>query len=651
MVNDLLRELRPEARVEGLVSSRNRTPMERAEPPSRGAARALIPMPIGNERLYSAAVLLSVKLVKWPSRLPINFSAEKQPIAAVLEEGRTVTINEGDGMSRGSNPVGKSTAKFAGVVAAIAAVMGAAPDADAQVLSRFALRLEGGVGTMLSEHQRTAPTSGGLGYDGLGIQGTVRLGFTIVGPLVLQASFANWWFPTDGGETGRVLAPMGGLRVEPKIGTVGRLFLDANAGWAFTGNDERFTFDAGLGFEFAATRWLGIGPVARIGMVSQNSTDAAGQIINAPNDASALFWSGGLSLTLRVPEDEVATVRDTDNDGVMDPDDQCVDTPQGDHPDPSRRGCPVADTDGDGVYDNEDLCVNEPAGATPDPARRGCPISDRDADGVPDAEDQCPTEPQGASPDPARRGCPRADTDHDGVFDDEDQCVSEPAGAHPSTSRRGCPAPDADHDGIIDQPDGPDRCPTQPETFNGRDDEDGCPDGESLAVTEGNSIRILQQVNFRTDSDVIVGRQSFQVLDSVISILRAMSNLSVDVQGHTDDRGDAAHNLDLSNRRALSVRRYLTEHGIVESRLEGHGFGPNCPLIPGSSRAARSANRRVQFVIVTPETPAGRCANAGPTGTGPAAVGIAAPVEEAPAGRHGRHGHGGGHGGGHRRHH
>ena len=176
----------------------------------------------------------------------------------------------------------------------------------------------------------------------------MRLGFTIVGPLVLQASLANWWFPTDG-DTGRVLAPMGGLRIEPRIGTLGRLFVDGNVGWAFTGNDERLTFDAGLGFEFAATRWLGIGPALRVGMVFQDSTDALGQVINAPNDSNALFWSGGLSLTLRVPEDEVAAVRDTDNDGVMDPDDQCVDTPQGDHPDPSRPGCPIADIDGDGV--------------------------------------------------------------------------------------------------------------------------------------------------------------------------------------------------------------------------------------------------------------------------------------------------------------
>ncbi|MEZ4404999.1 MAG: OmpA family protein [Polyangiales bacterium] len=153
-------------------------------------------------------------------------------------------------------------------------------------------------------------------------------------------------------------------------------------------------------------------------------------------------------------------------------------------------------------------------------------------------------------------------------------------------------------------------------------------------------------MNFRTDSDVITGRRSFQVLDSVVSILRAMTNIAqIDIQGHTDDRGSADHNRDLSNRRALSVRTYLVQHGLDESRLVAHGFGPDCPLMPGSSRAARAANRRVQFVIVTPETPAGQCANlsaaAGPDGN--AAVSVPTPT---PTTRRGRHG--GGHGGGRR---
>ena len=305
---------------------------------------------------------------------------------------------------------------------------------------------------------------------------------------------------------------------------------------------------------------------------------------------------------------------DRDRDGVLDPDDVCPDEHHGATPDPQpeRRGCPAADQDGDGVMDHADQCPTVPQGDHPDPSRAGCPLADQDGDGVLDPDDVCPTEPQGANPDPRaeRRGCPRSDRDGDGVFDDEDQCVDVPAGQRPSPTRRGCPALDEDHDGILDPPDGPDRCPTQPETFNNIDDEDGCPDGRALVEQSGVDIRILEQVNFRTDSDEITGRRSFDVLNSVVAILRAMTNIAqVDVQGHTDDRGSAEHNRDLSNRRALSVRTYLIQHGVDETRLVAHGFGPDCPLRPGRSAAARAANRRVQFIIVSPESPAGQCHN------------------------------------------
>lgn len=298
---------------------------------------------------------------------------------------------------------------------------------------------------------------------------------------------------------------------------------------------------------------------------------------------------------------------DTDRDTVLDADDECPTVPMGDRPDPARRGCPVADRDSDGVLDGDDQCVDVPQGDRPDPARRGCPLSDRDSDGVNDADDQCADVPQGDHPDPTRRGCPDGDRDSDGVRDSADQCVDVPAGAHPSTVRVGCPAPDNDHDNIIDQPEGPDRCPDQPETFNGVQDDDGCPDGAVLAEMSGGEVRILQAVNFRTNRDEIVGAQSFQVLDSVVAILRASPHLRVDVQGHTDYRGTPAYNLDLSNRRAAAVRRYLMAHDIVEERLSSHGFGNTCPAVAGTSPAARRANRRVQFVIVTGDTPAGRC--------------------------------------------
>jgi hypothetical protein len=79
------------------------------------------------------------------------------------------------------------------------------------------------------------------------------------------------------------------------------------------------------------------------------------------------------------------------------------------------------------------------------------------------------------------------------------------------------------------------------------------------------------------------------------------------------------------------------QHGVAESRLVSHGFGPDCPLEQGSSRRARDANRRVQFVIVSPEQPAGRCVGASgvAAGTPAAAAPEAAPAEES-GGRHGR---------------
>jgi outer membrane protein OmpA-like peptidoglycan-associated protein len=73
----------------------------------------------------------------------------------------------------------------------------------------------------------------------------------------------------------------------------------------------------------------------------------------------------------------------------------------------------------------------------------------------------------------------------------------------------------------------------------------------------------------------------------------------VRVEGHTDDRGAARHNLDLSRRRAESVRAHLVErHGIDASRLSAEGYGESRPLARGKSAKARAKNRRVELVIV-----------------------------------------------------
>jgi outer membrane protein OmpA-like peptidoglycan-associated protein len=315
------------------------------------------------------------------------------------------------------------------------------------------------------------------------------------------------------------------------------------------------------------------------------------------------------------PSEHEATpppVPDTDNDGVLDPEDQCPTTPMGSHPDPARIGCPLNDTDGDGIYDNDDQCVTEPQGERPDPNRRGCPLRDRDGDGVFDDDDQCADTPQGDTPDPERRGCPDGDDDHDGVRNSQDQCRTTPQGPLPDPNRRGCPIADRDHDRV---PDSEDRCPDQPGAPSTNPARNGCP---GLVTIDGTVLRILRPVYFALDQDRILSTSS-PVLEAVADALRAATYIHrVRIEGHTDDQADDAYNLDLSQRRANNVRRWLVAHGIDESRLEAQGFGESRPrraidgLTGSALRDARAENRRVLFVVTDPAPPEG---DANPEGT------------------------------------
>ena len=69
------------------------------------------------------------------------------------------------------------------------------------------------------------------------------------------------------------------------------------------------------------------------------------------------------------------------------------------------------------------------------------------------------------------------------------------------------------------------------------------------------------------------------------------------ISGHTDDVGDEAKNLDLSKRRAASVRNYLINKGIDEKRLTSEGYGESKPIADNKTSKGRALNRRVEFEI------------------------------------------------------
>jgi outer membrane protein OmpA-like peptidoglycan-associated protein len=102
--------------------------------------------------------------------------------------------------------------------------------------------------------------------------------------------------------------------------------------------------------------------------------------------------------------------------------------------------------------------------------------------------------------------------------------------------------------------------------------------------------------------------RSFPLLQQVGLLLKANPQLKkVRIEGHTDDRADDAFNMDLSQRRAGNVRKYLVEEaGIAPERLLSEGFGETRPVDTNKTDAGRENNRRVEFVIleVESDTPA-----------------------------------------------
>jgi outer membrane protein OmpA-like peptidoglycan-associated protein len=113
----------------------------------------------------------------------------------------------------------------------------------------------------------------------------------------------------------------------------------------------------------------------------------------------------------------------------------------------------------------------------------------------------------------------------------------------------------------------------------------------SLSMPEaGNAVAF--HINFAFGSDVLPSTYRLH-LDRIVDLMKAETRLALTVEGHTDAYGSDAYNIELSRRRAVSVMRYLVEHGIAGSRLVAVGKGKSAPL---TANPFDPSNRRVQFV-------------------------------------------------------
>lgn len=180
------------------------------------------------------------------------------------------------------------------------------------------------------------------------------------------------------------------------------------------------------------------------------------------------------------------------------------------------------------------------------------------------------------------------DADADGIQAWADRCPDQAEDMDGFEDADGCPEDDNDHDGLAD---GVDACPSAPAPAGSN----GCP---TYIRVDPTAIVALQPVRFATGSTELIGASS-AVLTELRATLLANPTLTVSVEGHTDDAGDASANRLLSERRAQAVVDWLVDHDVAPWRLSAVGHGSSRPVADNLTPVGRATNRRIEFRTVS----------------------------------------------------
>ena len=116
-----------------------------------------------------------------------------------------------------------------------------------------------------------------------------------------------------------------------------------------------------------------------------------------------------------------------------------------------------------------------------------------------------------------------------------------------------------------------------------------------VPIEIGESIQ-LKNVFF-AQSQAALLPESYPELDRLVRIMRDNRTIEIELEGHTDGRGDPRANLDLSEERVQAVKEYLVSKGIAEKRIVGKGYGGARPMVANDTEENRQLNRRVEFKI------------------------------------------------------
>jgi len=126
------------------------------------------------------------------------------------------------------------------------------------------------------------------------------------------------------------------------------------------------------------------------------------------------------------------------------------------------------------------------------------------------------------------------------------------------------------------------------------DSQDQCPNTPKGAIVDKDGCWAFHGVLFDTNkSSIKVGYEN--TFNNAIQVLNDNPELTVEIQGHTDNSGAAAYNQSLSEKRAESVKQLLVDNGIDSSRITTKGFGESVPVSTNDTAEGRAHNRRVAY--------------------------------------------------------
>src|SRR5207249_2020723 len=119
-----------------------------------------------------------------------------------------------------------------------------------------------------------------------------------------------------------------------------------------------------------------------------------------------------------------------------------------------------------------------------------------------------------------------------------------------------------------------------------------------LQPIEANATVVLKNIFFNVNKYDLKPESQVE-LDNVIDLMKENPTLKIQINGHTDNIGKAADNLQLSNNRAKSVVTYLTSKGINAKRLSFKGFGDTKPIADNKTEQGRAQNRRTELKVIS----------------------------------------------------